>query len=374
MDLPAGAVTEEPSSPGTALSGAVIGQDGPELLPNQGIPPRAEGEPAPLSLGQQRLWFLGRLEPGSPVYNIPLAVRLKGSLRPEVLERSLNEVIRRHEALRTTFRELLRRVRETALAAYAHQDVPFERLVEELRPQRDAAYTPLFQAMFAFQSTPMPVLGLPGLSLSVQTVDNGTAMFDLTVSVEQTASGLQGYLQYDSDLFEAATIERMLGHLRTLLEVIVVHVDEHMSSLPLPTEGERRQLLVEWNDTRADYPRESCVQVLSEALARQLADILGLERVGINDSFHDLGGHSLLATRLISRLREALQLELPLRSLFEAPTVAGLATVAAQKLAEDAEGHALDEALAELELLTEDQVRSALAEGVADRRGEGGHG
>lgn len=121
-----------------------------------------------------------------------------------------------------SFSELLGRVRETCLGAYAHQELPFERLVEELRPQRDLSRSPLFQVLFTFDLEPEIRLKLPGLTLEFSEVDTGTAKFDLSLYLRQGAAGLRGYLEYDSDLFEAETAARMVGHWQTLLQAAIM--------------------------------------------------------------------------------------------------------------------------------------------------------
>src|SRR5262249_51235791 len=113
--------------------------------------------------------------------------------------------------------ELLRQVRETALGAYAHQDLPFERLIDELELPRDLSRTPLAQAALALQNPPSPAVALSGLSLEVLSTPTATAKFDLTLTVTETPQGLAGSVEYSTDLFEAATIGRLVGHFRTLL-------------------------------------------------------------------------------------------------------------------------------------------------------------
>ncbi|MBU6399797.1 MAG: amino acid adenylation domain-containing protein, partial [Verrucomicrobia bacterium] len=158
-----------------------------------------------------------------------------------------------------TFRELLQRVRRGALDAYAHPDVPLEKLVEELQPQRDLSRSPLFQVMFVLQNMPLRPLELPGLKLTPQPIDSGTAKFDLTLWLTETPDGLAGAVEYNTDLFEAATIERLTGHYRTLLEAVLADPAQPLSRLPLLTAAERHQLLVQWNQTQSDYPRTACV-------------------------------------------------------------------------------------------------------------------
>ena len=175
-----------------------------------------------------------------------------------------------------TFQELLGRVREVALGAYAHQDLPFERLVEALQPERDLSYTPLFQVMFALQSAPTPTLDLVGLNLNFSEVESRTAKFDLTLSMENTEQGLKGSLEYSTDLFDAATIAAMLAHLQTLLAGIVAQPEQRLSDLPLLSEAEHRQLLVEWNDTQAEYPKHLCIHQLFEAQVEQTPDAIAV--------------------------------------------------------------------------------------------------
>nr|WP_323374619.1 amino acid adenylation domain-containing protein [Nostoc commune] len=171
-------------------------------------------------------------------------------------------VLRTNLAENTTFSELLKRVREVALGAYAHQDLPFELLVEELQPQRYLSHTPLFQVMFVLQNAPMSALELPNLTLSLLESDSGTAKFDLSLDMTKTESGLIGSLEYNTDLFQESTIKRMAGHLETLLEAIVANPQQRLSQLPLLTVSEQHQLLREWNDTKVSYPIDKCIHEL----------------------------------------------------------------------------------------------------------------
>ncbi|NMG20301.1 non-ribosomal peptide synthetase, partial [Brasilonema bromeliae] len=173
-------------------------------------------------------------------------------------------VLRTNLAGNPTFEELLTRVREMALGAYAHQDLPFEQLVEKLQPQRSLSHTPLFQVMFVLQNAPMSPLELPGLTLSPLESDSGGAKFDLTLYMTETGHGLVGTLEYNIDLFEQSTVSRMAGHLQTLLEGIVANPQQRLSELPLLTELERQTLLVEWNDTSVEYPQQQCIHQLFE--------------------------------------------------------------------------------------------------------------
>ena len=168
-----------------------------------------------------------------------------------------------------SFRGYLRRVRERALEAYAHQDVPFEKLVEELVPNRDPSRNPLFQAAFAFHNTAPAEWTLPGLEVQVVEAESAvSAKFDLTLSVRDVGGTLRARVEYASDLFDAETIERMMHHWTTLLEDAVAHPDRSVSQLRLMDEAGRQRAIGEWNDTRADYPAEQGVAALFAARAR----------------------------------------------------------------------------------------------------------
>ncbi|BDI19716.1 hypothetical protein ANSO36C_55180 [Nostoc cf. commune SO-36] len=161
-----------------------------------------------------------------------------------------------------SFRQLLKQVREVTLGAYAHQDLPFEQLVEELKPQRHLNRNPLFDVMFTFQNAPAQELQLPGLTLGLLSEQRQAAIFDLTLTMAETEQGLAGTIEYSTDLFYASTIERMLGHFQVLLAAIVAEPEQSVSSLPLLTASEQQQLLVEWNHTDTEYPQDKCIQEL----------------------------------------------------------------------------------------------------------------
>lgn len=161
-------------------------------------------------------------------------------------------VIRTDLSGNPTFRELVGRVREVSLGAYAHQDLPFEKIVEELHPQRDLSHTPVFQVMFSLQNTPADTPALPELTIKAMEVDTGSSKFDLSLDLQEAAHGLLGWFEYSTDLFSSEYIARMTGHFITLLEAIAQNADQNIGSLTLLTEGEGRQIL-EWNATAAAY-------------------------------------------------------------------------------------------------------------------------
>ncbi|MBW4569114.1 MAG: amino acid adenylation domain-containing protein [Tolypothrix carrinoi HA7290-LM1] len=185
-------------------------------------------------------------------------------------------VLRTNLAGNPSFEELLKRVREVALGAYAYQDLPFELLVEQLQPQRDLSHTPLFQVMFVLQNAPISVLELPGLTLTPLESDSGTAQFDLTLSMTEIEEGLVGSLEYNTDLFEESSIQRMAGHLQTLLEGIVANPQQRLSELPLLTKSEQHQLLREWNNTEVEYSQQLCIHQLFEAQVEKTPDAVAV--------------------------------------------------------------------------------------------------
>jgi amino acid adenylation domain-containing protein len=175
-----------------------------------------------------------------------------------------------------TFRELLARVREVALAAYAHQDLPFEKLVEEVQPERNLSYTPLFQIAFAYQNTPHHELKIPGVLVTPVEKSVETTKFDLHLSVNSAGEGIEATLYYATDLYDDVTIARLLGHWRVLLEGIVENPHRRLSELPILTEAEEHQLLIEWNDTRRDYPKDKCIHRLFEQQVEKSFDAIAV--------------------------------------------------------------------------------------------------
>ena len=171
-----------------------------------------------------------------------------------------------------TFRQLLTRIREVALDAYGHQDVPFEKLLEELHLGRSLSFNPLFQVMFVLQNSPESQLKIAGTTISPVSIQRETGLFDLFLSLIEGRDGLQGKLSYRTGLFERDTIVHMVERFQLLLEAIVADPDRPVSALPLLTETERHRLLVEWNDTAKDYPKDACIHQLFEAQAERVPD------------------------------------------------------------------------------------------------------
>ncbi|HSF38618.1 MAG TPA: non-ribosomal peptide synthase/polyketide synthase, partial [Thermoanaerobaculia bacterium] len=174
-----------------------------------------------------------------------------------------------------SFALFLDRVREQALAAYDHQDLPFEKLVEELRPERSLSRPPLVQATLALQNAPLAPAALPGLRLTPLPGESRTAKFDLSLVFEETADGISGAIEYSTDLFEAATIERLAGHLNVLLSAAAAAPETRLSALPVLSEAERRELLA-WNETAIAYPLERSLHAWIEDQAGRTPDAVAL--------------------------------------------------------------------------------------------------
>jgi amino acid adenylation domain-containing protein/FkbH-like protein len=200
------------------------------------------------------------------------------------------------------FRALLTEVRTVALAAYAHQDLPFEKLVEELRPERDLSRSPLFQVMFILQNAPLPPIALPDLTLSVVDLARTTARFDLLLELAETGGKLRGLLEYGTDLFEAATAARITRHFESLLTAIAADPERPLAELALLAPAERCQLLVEWNDTVARYPAELCLHQLVEAQVARSPGAVAIRDERGSLTYREL---ELRANRLARRLRAA---------------------------------------------------------------------
>ncbi len=169
-----------------------------------------------------------------------------------------------------SFRELMGRVREACVGAYAHQDLPFEKLVEELQPERGLSHNPVFQVMFTYESSREEEVELEGLEVVGLGIDTNITELDLMLALEEGEGGrLKGSIEYSTDLFDATTIKRMHQNFHALLESIVSNPDQKISELQILTQAEQRQLLVEWNGTSKDYGQDVCLQKVFEAQAAQ---------------------------------------------------------------------------------------------------------
>ncbi|MGI8332310.1 amino acid adenylation domain-containing protein [Actinomadura scrupuli] len=378
----------------TYRGGTVAFEFGPEL--HRGLQELARTHGASLFMVLQAglAALLTRLGAGTDVpLGSPIAGRTDQALDDLVGVFVNTLVLRTDTSGDPAFSDLITRVRETDLAAYAHQEVPFERLVETLKPARSLARHPLFQVMITLQNNPVASVDLPGVTVGVEPVDAGIAKFDLEFLFEEPRSGsggLAGTIEYAADLFDRETAERLAGWLELLLAAVVADPDVTLGGIELPGADERRtagsrpsspdraQLVayvvpapgarIDPDELRAflrEHLPESMVPAalmtmdrlpltgngkvdvralpapefgraaagyrapgtaLEETLCAIFADLLSTGGpVGVDDDFFDLGGNSLLAMRVVSKARGLLDVELPVRALFETPTVAGLA-------------------------------------------------
>ncbi|MEW6735711.1 MAG: amino acid adenylation domain-containing protein, partial [Acidobacteriota bacterium] len=174
-------------------------------------------------------------------------------------------VLRANIQSQESFQQFLKQVHSICLGAYAHQDVPFEPLLDYLRPVRDMSHTPLFQVMLVLQNVPSAAMELPALQVTRLVIDGSTAKFDLLLAFVEKEEGLVGLLEYNTDLFEETTIVRMLKHFENLLTAAIADPEVCIADLPLLSEQERSQLILEWNNTQSKYSKHCCIHQLFEA-------------------------------------------------------------------------------------------------------------
>src|SRR5688572_30507743 len=222
------------------------------------------------------------------VVGTPIANRTRGEVEGLIGFFVNTLVLRTDLSGEVSFRQLLGRVRETALGAYTHQDMPFEQLVEELRPERDLSHTPLFQVMFVLQNTPLTAMEMPGLRISPVAVKSGVVPYDLMLTFAEGAEGIEGSLAYRRDLFEARTMARLGRHFEVLLASMVAAPEQRLSEIGMLTADERQQLLTEWNETAVEYPAEQCLHELFEQQVERTPEATALVYEGEQVSYREL--------------------------------------------------------------------------------------
>ena len=191
-----------------------------------------------------------------------------------------------------TFKELLGRVREETLGAYTHQDVPFERLVEELQPERSLSHHPIAQIVFVLQNAPMSEVELKGLSATAMEIANTTAKFDLTFDLWESENGLLGWLEYDTDLFEASTITRMLAHFETVLRTASEYPDIPISDIDLLSTQRKRELISDFNLTDSTYPKDTTIHQLFQQQAACTPDRVAVVLGDSTFTYAELNGRA----------------------------------------------------------------------------------
>jgi amino acid adenylation domain-containing protein len=200
-----------------------------------------------------------------------------------------------------TFSELLTRVREVALGAYAHQSVPFEKLVGELQPERSLSRQPFFQVMFVLQTAPTEHLKARGLTITPFETDTRSETFDdLNLSLMETEQGLVGRIEYNTDIFEAATVARMMDSFATLLESAAAHPEQRLSRLAVLPPAERRKLLEEWNDTSTESS-EVCAHHLFEEQAARTPDAVAVREGEVRLTYRELNERANQLARYLRR-------------------------------------------------------------------------
>ncbi|MHB9026168.1 MAG: amino acid adenylation domain-containing protein [Armatimonadota bacterium] len=228
-----------------------------------------------------------------------------------------------------TFRELLGRVRDTAFGAYANQDLPFDKLVEALRPRRDMSRTPLVQVVFNFRNLPPREVELPELQMEALDFDDGISRFDLMLLGVETPEGLRFIFEYDTDLYDAPTIERILGHLETVLERVVADPDGSITDLPLLTPNEHRQMLEDWNATGREFPRDATLHGLFTEQAARAPEAMALTCAGELVTYGELDHRSNQLAHYLSGL--GVGLETPVGIYLERSTAMIVAMLAVVK-------------------------------------------
>jgi amino acid adenylation domain-containing protein len=218
----------------------------------------------------------------------PIANRNREEIEPLIGFFANTQVLRTDLAGNPRFRELLQRVREVTVGAYAHQDVPFEKLMEELHPERALSYTPFFQVMFILQNAPMPDVALSGLNLSPQEIITNTAKFDLVMNLGEQDGALAGWIEYNTDLFDAASIARFARHYQTLLEGVVADPDCRLLDLPLLAAAEQQQLLHEWSAGRTTQPPDACIHTLFDEQAARTPNEVAFVYDGAQITYSEL--------------------------------------------------------------------------------------
>lgn len=263
-----------------------------------------------------------------------------------------------------TVRELISGVREMSLGAYANQDVPFETLVNELQCDRSSGHHPIFQVMFALQNGRTPVPQLGDLNVQALELHSDTAKFDLSLGVIDCGEELMLAITYSTDLFEAESARLMLADFQLLLESFTENSGQRLCDLPAltwtPKQSAQSPAPTQASNLPAVYvaPRTP----IEEKLVSIWSEVLQIERIGIEDNFFMLGGHSLMATQLIGRIRNAFGVELPLRRLFQTPTISGLASAIYESQTTNTEDDEFLALMAELEGLTDEEARAQFAE------------
>jgi non-ribosomal peptide synthetase component F len=274
--------------------------------------------------------------------DIAIGISVPGRRRREL--EGLIGLFANHLVLRTqvvpqeSFRMLLRRVRQTALGAHAHQDLPFEELIQELGSERNLSRHPVFQVALSLRSESDRRDAWTDLTVGRMALEPSTSQLDLSLDLLETQAGLSGALEYALDLFERDTIESLARAFQVLLQAVVTRPDTAVGELPLLETAVcgRRAAEDRVKAPVAEVPVAEVSQVarqyvaprtpVEQQLARIWSEVLQVRRVGVHDNFFELGGgHSLLAMQMVARVREIFEVEIPIGVLFQAADIEKLA-------------------------------------------------
>jgi hypothetical protein len=315
------------------------------------------------------------------IVGTPISSRSKAELEP-LIGCFINMLVLRTDfSGNPTFQALLQRVRDMSLGAYANQDVPFEKLVAELAPERQKSRNPFFQIMLDFQSSQQTAATPSASNPTTRTIAVDVSQFDLIVGLWDDGTEFTGEIFYISEFFDVSTVEDIRDHFLLLLTSITTNSAQPISTIP-DLIAPDRQSLVTWNAARINgevAPEASPIQEqqpfteedeteprtpLEEILIHIWIQILGVEWVGIHDNFFKIGGHSLLATQLVAHTQSLLGIEIPLQLVFDAPTIAGFAEAIVKEENNQERIERAIELLLSLTELSEDEVQAKL--GIED--------
>lgn len=274
---------------------------GPILVQLKALAQSESATPFMVLLAAFQLLLMRYTNQDDVAVGVPVAGRNRRELEGLIGYFVNSVVLRSSLAGNPSFNELLRRVRQTALDAFANQEFPFDRLVAELQPERDLGRNPLYQVSFALQNQSPGELEMEGVRVESIELTTASAKFDLSLALTPMGNAMEGVLEYSTDLFDEATIRRMSGNFQTLVAGIVADPSQSIMQLPLLSEAERHQQLVQWNDTAVGRPTDLCLHELFQAQVARTPDAVAVEFLGQRLSYRELDVRAnRLANHLIS--------------------------------------------------------------------------
>ena len=234
------------------------------------------------------------------VFGSPIAGRTRVELEPLIGSFINSIVLRLQVTPASTFAEILRRTRDVALDAYAHQQLPFERLVQELKPERQANRTPLFSVALAMQNVPVAPRAWPGLEASLLDIDRGTVSLDQEWFLWEAAGGFRGQVRYSTDLFDGVTIRRLIDQLTRVLAAVTRDADTRVADLPWLDDATRDLVVRQWNQTAQPYPRRGTVHAVVAAVAAANPQAVAVSGVDGRLTYLELNGQAKRLARYLA--------------------------------------------------------------------------